>query len=97
MARTLWFVAGAGTAAYALHRARRIREAFSADGLRDRAEGLSLGARLVREEIAIGRRERETELRERLGLVPDGRQALPATDQGRGSGRRQLEGQEGSH
>ncbi|RYP86097.1 hypothetical protein EKO23_10790 [Nocardioides guangzhouensis] len=72
MARTLWFAAGAGAAVYAMNRARKVREALTADGLRDRVSGLALGARLFREEVAQGRAEKETELRERLGLVPSG-------------------------
>lgn len=78
MARTMWFAAGAGAAAYTMHRARRLRDAFTSDGLRDRAGGLALGARLLREEVAQGRQEKETELRERLGLVPHGRPELVA-------------------
>ena len=36
MARTFWFAAGAGAGVYAMTRARRVREALTADGLRDR-------------------------------------------------------------
>jgi hypothetical protein len=72
MSRSLWFVAGAGAGAYAVSRARRVAEAFTADGLRDRLNGLTVGARLFREEVAAGQAEKETELRERLGLVPHG-------------------------
>lgn len=72
MSRTFWFAAGAGASLYAMHRVKRVREVFTADGLRDRAHALALGARLVREEVAQGRVEKETELRERLGLVPHG-------------------------
>jgi hypothetical protein len=72
MSRTLWFVAGAATSAYAITKARRAAEAFTPDGIRDRLAGLSLGAQLfgdeLREEMAV----RETELRERLGLRLDG-------------------------
>jgi len=72
MSRTLWFAAGAGASLYAVNRARRVREAFTADGLRDRASALALGARLVREEAAQARVEKENELRQRFGLVPHG-------------------------
>jgi hypothetical protein len=78
MSRTLWFAAGAGATVYAMNRARRVREAFTADGLRDRANGLALGARLFREEVEQGRIEKETELRERFGLVPHGIPELEA-------------------
>ena len=73
MARTFWFVAGAGAGAYALTRARRVAESLTADGLRDRLSGLAVGARAFRDEVAAGQAEKETELRERLGLVPTAR------------------------
>jgi hypothetical protein len=76
MSRTLWFAAGAGATLYAVNRARRVREAFTPDGLRDRVNGLALGARLFREEVEQGRLEKETELRERFGLGPHGTPAL---------------------
>ena len=72
MARTFWFVAGAGAGAYTLTRARRLAESLTADGLRDRLSGLAVGARMFREEVAAGQAAKETELRERLGLVPHG-------------------------
>jgi hypothetical protein len=72
MARTFWFVAGAGAGAYALTRARRVAESLTADGLRDRISGLAVGARVFRDEVAAGQAEKETELRQRLGLVPHG-------------------------
>jgi Family of unknown function (DUF6167) len=67
MARTFWFVAGAGAGAYALTRARRVAESLTANGLRDRVNGLAVGARIFRDEVAAGQAEKETELRERLG------------------------------
>ena len=76
MSRPLWFVAGAGAGVYAVVRARRAAEAFTADGLRDRLNGLALGARMLRDEVAQGQAEKETELRERFGLVPHGRPEL---------------------
>jgi hypothetical protein len=85
MARTFWFAAGAGAAAYAMHRARRVREAFTPEGLRDRAGGLTLAARMFRDEVAQGRAEKETELRERLGLVPHGTPELESPDHQEGS------------
>jgi uncharacterized protein DUF6167 len=76
VSRALWFVAGTGAGVYAMVRGRRAAEALSADGLRDRLSALGLGARMLREEVAQGRAERETELRERHGLVPHGRPEL---------------------
>ena len=72
MARSFWFVTGAGAGVYAVSRARRIAESVTVDGLRDRLSGLVVGARMFRDEVAVGQAEKETELRERLGLVPHG-------------------------
>jgi Family of unknown function (DUF6167) len=72
MRRGLWFAAGAGTAVYTMARARRVKEAFTRDGLCDRWHALTLGARMLRDEVAQGRVEAETGLRERFGLVPHG-------------------------
>lgn len=78
MRRGLWFVAGAGAGIYAVVRGRRAAEIFTADGLKDRLHGLEVGARMFRDEVAQGKAERETELRERLGLVPHGTPELEA-------------------
>lgn len=78
MSRALWFAAGAGVTLYAVNKAKRVRETFTVDGLRDRVNGLAAGARLFREEVAQGRVEAETGLRERLGLTPDGSPELDA-------------------
>ncbi len=96
MSRPLWFVAGAGVGVYAVVRARRAAEVLTADGLRDRWNGVALGARMLRDEVAQGQVEKETELRERFGLVPHGRPELEGgrhravtagstTDEGEGS------------
>jgi hypothetical protein len=76
MRRGLWFVAGAGAGIYAMVRGRRAAEALTVDGLKDRAGALGVGARMFRDEVAQGRTEKESELRERLGLVPHGRPEL---------------------
>ena len=72
MRRGLWFFAGTGAGVYAMVRARRVAAAFTSDGLSDRWHALSLGARLLRDEVAQGQAESETQLRERFGLVPHG-------------------------
>jgi hypothetical protein len=77
MGRPLWFVAGAGVGVYAAARARRVAESLTADGLRDRLRGWRAGARLFAEEVHQGRTERETELREQLGLRPTAGSAGP--------------------
>ncbi|MGA8247857.1 MAG: DUF6167 family protein [Nocardioides sp.] len=85
MRRGVWFVAGAGAGVYAMVRGRRLAEAFTAEGLGDRWHALTLGARLFRDEVAQGRVEAETELRERFGLVPHGIPELATAPRGRGS------------
>ena len=77
MGRPLWFVAGAGAGVYAAARARRAAESLTADGLRDRLRGWQLGARLFAEEVHQGRAERETQLREQLGLLPTDTRETP--------------------
>ena len=72
MGRPLWFVAGAGVGVYAAARARRLADSLTADGMRDRLRGWQAGARIFSDEVNEGRAERETELRDRLGLRPHG-------------------------
>jgi hypothetical protein len=72
MNRTFWFVAGAGAGVYAMVKARRAAETFTPEGLRDRLSGLTVGAQLFAEEVRSGMTEKETELRDRLGLALDG-------------------------
>ena len=79
MRRGLWFVAGAGAGVYVMVRARRLAEAFTVEGIKDRLGALEVGVRVLREEVAQGQAEKETELRERLGLAPHGRPQLAAT------------------
>ena len=78
MRRGFWFVAGAGTAVYAMVRGRRAAESLTVDGLKDRLGALEVGARMFRDEVATGRAEKESQLRERLGLVPHGTPELAA-------------------
>jgi hypothetical protein len=72
MRRGLWFVAGAGSAVYVMVRGRRAAEVFTVDGLKDRVGALEVGARIFRDEVAQGQADKESELRERLGLLPHG-------------------------
>jgi hypothetical protein len=68
MRRGFWFLAGAGAGVYATFRVRRVVEAFTPDGMRDRVAGLAAGARLLGEEVSAGMAEAEPDLRDRLGL-----------------------------
>lgn len=72
MRRGFWFAAGAGAGVYVMVRARRAAETFTPEGFRDRVAGLSVGAHLFADEVRAGMGERETELRQRLGLALDG-------------------------
>jgi hypothetical protein len=65
-------VAGAGVGIYGMVRARRAAESLTVDGLRDRVGAAVVGARMLRDEVAQGRADAESELRQRLGLVPHG-------------------------
>ena len=70
--RTLWFVAGGAAGIYASTRTRRVVESLTVDGVHDRLTGWFAGARVLRAEFEAGRVEKQTELRERLDLVPTG-------------------------
>jgi hypothetical protein len=72
MSRTLWFVGGAGAGVYVMVKARRAAETFTPEGLRDRLSSLGVGAHLFADEVRAGMTEKETELRDRLGLTLDG-------------------------
>jgi hypothetical protein len=70
--RALWFAAGTAAGVYASTKARRAAEALTVDGIHDRLTGWFAGARVLGEELRSGAHEKETELRGRLALVPDG-------------------------
>lgn len=96
MNRGLWFVAGAGAGIYGMIRARRAAESVSVDGLRDRVGAAFVGARLFRDEVAQGRADAESELRQRLGLVPHGRPELTGPADGAGVSTSSTTGREDS-
>jgi hypothetical protein len=66
--RAAMFVAGVGVGVYGMVKARRAQEALTPDGLRDRGRALALGARMLRDEAAQARADKEHQLRDRLGL-----------------------------
>jgi hypothetical protein len=67
--RGFWFAAGAAAGVYGMVKARRAAEVFTADGLRDRANAATLGARMFREEFHQGMVESEADLRHRYELA----------------------------
>ena len=68
-------VFGAGVAAgvYGMVKVRRLAEAFTPDGMRDRIGAAVLGARMFGEEVARGQAAAEIQLRQRF----DGADAGP--------------------
>ncbi|MDE0776966.1 MAG: DUF6167 family protein [Nocardioides sp.] len=78
MRRSFWFVAGASAGVYAAARARRAAEVLTVDGLRDRVGAVVVGARMFRDEVAQGKAEAETDLRERITLGLHERRELMA-------------------
>ncbi|MEQ7847393.1 DUF6167 family protein [Nocardioides kribbensis] len=67
MSRGLWFAAGAGAGVWAMVRGRRVAEALTVDGMRDRVGAAVVGARILREEVAQGRADAEPAVRARVG------------------------------
>ena len=70
--RAIWFVAGTAAGSYATAKARRTAESLTVDGIHDRLTGWFAGARVLGEEVRAGAVEKETELRARLSVAPDG-------------------------
>ena len=79
-----WFAAGAAAGVYATVRARRVAEAFTPDGVRDRIGAVGLGARMMRQEFAQGAAEAEAGIRERYAAAAEQHRALEAGEK-RGS------------
>ena len=67
--KTALFAAGAAAGVYATVRVRRLAEAFTPDGIRDRARAVGVGARMMRAEFSHGAAEAEAHLRERYDLA----------------------------
>lgn len=84
LGRGLWFAAGAAAGVYGMVRAKRVVEAFTVDGMRDRVGAAVVGARMFSEELAQGAVEAETDLREKYEIAANGLRApeLPAADGG---------------
>ncbi|MFC5730100.1 MULTISPECIES: DUF6167 family protein [Nocardioides] len=76
--RGFWFTAGAAAGVYGVVKARRIVEAFTVDGMRDRVGAVFVGARMFREEVAQGKADAEVQLRERFRAAADGPPELAA-------------------
>ncbi|KRB74112.1 hypothetical protein ASE01_19180 [Nocardioides sp. Root190] len=76
----LWFTAGAAAGVYGMVRVRRIAEAFTPDGMRDRIGAAFVGARMFRDEVVQGQVDAESQLREHFRALEAGpRRADPPT------------------
>ncbi len=60
----VWFAAGAAAGVYGMVKVRRVAEAFTPDGMRDRVHAAFLGARIFAEEVAQGQADAEDRLRQ---------------------------------
>ena len=69
MRRGLWFVTGAAVGIYGVIRGKRAAEMLTVDGMTDRLKGAGVGWQMFREEVATGKAEKETELRERFAAA----------------------------
>ncbi len=68
----VWFTAGAAAGVYGMVRVRRLAEALTPDGMRDRIGAAVVGARMFRDEVAQGQAEAEARLRERYRALESG-------------------------
>jgi hypothetical protein len=78
--RGLWFAAGAAAGVYGMVKARRLTEAFTADGVRDRAGAAAVGAQMLRQEFQQGRDDAEADLRERIEVAAARQRQLTSGD-----------------
>lgn len=67
--RGAWFAAGAAAGVYGAVKVRRVVEALTVDGLRDRVGAAVVGVRLLREEAAQGMADAEQDLRRRYEMA----------------------------
>ncbi|MBM9458812.1 hypothetical protein JK386_02780 [Nocardioides sp. zg-536] len=74
----IWFTAGAAAGVYGVVKARRVAEALTTDGLRDRIGAAVLGARMFRDEVAQGHADAEVRLRQHYRGLEASRTALDA-------------------
>lgn len=68
----VWFAAGAAAGVYGMVKVRRLAEALTPDGMRDRIGAAVVGARILRDEIAQGQADAETQLRDHFRSLEAG-------------------------
>ena len=72
MRRLFWVAVGAAAGVYAMRKVQTIVYAYSPAGLTDRAAGAGESVRALVQEIAGRMAERESDLRQALGMTGDG-------------------------
>lgn len=82
MSRAFWFAAGAVSGVYTLMKAKRTAQKFTPDDIAARVAAIGAGARVFRDEVAVGMIEREHELRVQLNLPPSGLHLIESTRAG---------------
>jgi hypothetical protein len=78
--RVFWFAVGAGSGVYAAVKTRRAARRLTPQDLSDQVGAAGVGLRLFADEVRAGMADKETQLRQELGLPhPDSpRRALAA-------------------
>ena len=69
MRRLFWVAVGAAAGVYAVRKVQKTLQAYSPSGLAERAGGVGDQLRGFAEEVRAGMAQRETELREALGMA----------------------------
>ena len=77
MSRVFWFAVGAGSGVYAAVKSRRAARRLTPQDLGDQIGAAGVGLRLFADEVRAGMADKETPLRQQLGL-PDPDNPRPA-------------------
>ena len=71
MKRILWFIIGTAVGVYAVTRLKKRAQSLAPDSLQASAEKVAAAIRHFGDEVRAGMAERETELRDALGIDTD--------------------------
>jgi hypothetical protein len=72
VSRVFWFAVGAGSGVYAAVKSRRAARRLTPQDLGDQIGAAGLGLRLLADEVRAGMADKETQLRQQLGLPDPG-------------------------
>jgi Family of unknown function (DUF6167) len=84
VSRVFWFAIGAGSGVYAAVKTRRAAQRLTPQGLSDHIGAAGVGLRQFADEVREGMAEKETRLRQQLGLPDPGHH--PRTELPTGAG-----------